>query len=112
MGGREARPSVRLLRERQREGIAIAKAKGVYKGRKKALTSEQAAELIVCARSGMPKAELARRSGLSPLTIDRVERGEECRLDTKRKIILALGLSIEEKNRVFGAANEVVKRRR
>jgi DNA-binding XRE family transcriptional regulator len=39
----------------------------------------------------MSKAELARRAGVSPLTIDRVESGLECRLDTKRKIILALG---------------------
>ena len=58
-----------LIRERQREGIAIAKAKGVYKGRKKALTSEQAAELVECARSGMPKAELARSYGISRETL-------------------------------------------
>jgi DNA-binding XRE family transcriptional regulator len=49
----------------------------------------------------MSKAELARRAGVSPLTIDRVERGEGCRLDTKRKIILALGLKIQDKDRVF-----------
>jgi DNA invertase Pin-like site-specific DNA recombinase len=58
-----------LIRERQREGIAIAKAKGVYKGRKKALTSEQAAELFECARSGMPKAVLARSYGISRETL-------------------------------------------
>ena len=58
-----------LIRERQREGIAIAKAKGVYKGRKKALTSEQATELVECARSGMPKAELARSYGISRETL-------------------------------------------
>jgi DNA invertase Pin-like site-specific DNA recombinase len=58
-----------LIRERQREGIAIAKAKGVYKGRKKALTAEQAAELFECARSGMPKAELARSYGISRETL-------------------------------------------
>ena len=58
-----------LIRERQREGIAIAKAKGIYKGRKKALTSEQAAELFECARSGMPKAELARNYGISRETL-------------------------------------------
>jgi DNA-binding XRE family transcriptional regulator len=52
----------------------------------------------------LSKAELARRAGVSPLTIDRVERGEACRLDTKRKIILALGVPIQEKNRVFGGA--------
>lgn len=43
-----------LLRERQAEGIAIAKAKGVYKGRKKALAADEAQELVKLARSGMP----------------------------------------------------------
>ena len=40
----------------------------------------------------MSKAELARRAGVSPLTIDRVEAGHPCRMDTKRKILEALGL--------------------
>jgi len=47
------------------------------------------------------KAELGRKAGLSPLTIDRVENGMECRMDTKRKIILALGLKLTDKNLVF-----------
>ena len=49
----------------------------------------------------MSKAELARRAGVSVLTIDRVERGSSCRLDTKRKIILALGMKVTERNQVF-----------
>jgi DNA-binding XRE family transcriptional regulator len=49
----------------------------------------------------MSKAELARRAGVSPLTIDRVERGASCRLDTKRKIILALGMKVSDRARVF-----------
>ena len=49
----------------------------------------------------MSKAELARKAGLSTLTIDRVEAGRPCRLDTKRKILLALGMRISDKNRVF-----------
>jgi DNA-binding XRE family transcriptional regulator len=49
----------------------------------------------------MSKAELARRAGVSVLTIDRVERGSECRVDTKRKIILALGFTVEERRKVF-----------
>lgn len=49
----------------------------------------------------MSKSELARKSGVSTLTIDRIERGEKCRMETKRKIILALGFSIEDKNKVF-----------
>ncbi len=51
----------------------------------------------------MSKAELARKSGLSTLTIDRVEAGKACRLDTKRKILHALGLKVSDKDRVFGA---------
>lgn len=49
----------------------------------------------------MSKSELARKAGVSPLTIDRIERGESCRMETMRKIILALGFSLEEKNKVF-----------
>jgi DNA-binding XRE family transcriptional regulator len=51
----------------------------------------------------MSKAELARKAGLSTLTIDRVEAGRPCRLDTKRKILLALGLRVSDKDRVFGS---------
>jgi DNA-binding XRE family transcriptional regulator len=54
----------------------------------------------------MSKAELARKAGLSTLTIDRVEAGRPCRLDTKRKILLALGLRITDKHQVFEAAVE------
>jgi DNA-binding XRE family transcriptional regulator len=50
----------------------------------------------------MSKAELARKAGLSSLTIDRIEAGRPCRLDTKRKILLALGLRVSDKDQVFG----------
>lgn len=49
----------------------------------------------------MSKAELARKAGLSALTIDRVESGMHCRMDTKRKIMLALGLKLTDKDKVF-----------
>lgn len=49
----------------------------------------------------MSKAELAREAGVSALTIDRVEKGFPCRMDTKRKIIKALGMGLEERERVF-----------
>ena len=49
----------------------------------------------------LSKAELARSAGISPLTIDRIERGKSCRLATKRKILLALGLKVSQKRRVF-----------
>jgi DNA-binding XRE family transcriptional regulator len=54
----------------------------------------------------MSKAELARKAGLSTLTIDRVEAGRPCRLDTKRKILLALGFKISDKDQVFGLLSE------
>ena len=54
-------------------------------------------------REGMllSKSELARKAGVSPLTIDRIENGYSCRLDTKRKIIQALGLKLSDRSRVF-----------
>jgi DNA-binding XRE family transcriptional regulator len=51
----------------------------------------------------LSKAELARKAGVSSLTIDRIERGEKCRLETMRKILLALGFSLDEKEKVFQA---------
>jgi len=54
----------------------------------------------------MSKAELARRAGLSTLTIDRVERGMKARMDTKRKILEALGLKPTDRVMVFGDAEE------
>ena len=50
----------------------------------------------------LSKAELARKAGISTLTIDRVEKGKSCRLETKRKIILALGLTLSEGQKIFG----------
>ena len=49
----------------------------------------------------LSKAELARLAGISPLTLDRIERGKACRVATKRKILLALGLKTNQRERVF-----------
>ena len=49
----------------------------------------------------MSKAELARKAGVTVQTIDRIEKGYECRLATKRKIILALGYELAERTKVF-----------
>jgi len=49
----------------------------------------------------MSKAELARLAGVSAVTIDRIERGEQCRVETKRKIILALGFALTDREEVF-----------
>jgi DNA invertase Pin-like site-specific DNA recombinase len=54
-----------LIRERQREGIALAKRAGVYRGRKPSLTSEQADDLRTRVASGGKKAVLAREFGIS-----------------------------------------------
>lgn len=52
----------------------------------------------------MSKAELARKAGVSPLTIDRIEKGKSCRMETRRKIILALGYSLSDKDKIFPGA--------
>ncbi len=49
----------------------------------------------------MSKAELARKAKISSLTIDRIESGNSCRLETKRKIIKALGYKLSERAKVF-----------
>ncbi|MFC1840835.1 helix-turn-helix transcriptional regulator [Thermodesulfobacteriota bacterium] len=49
----------------------------------------------------MSKAELADKAGVSAQTIDNLEKGKSCRMDTKRKIIIALGYEISEKNKIF-----------
>lgn len=58
-----------LIRERQREGIALAKKRGAYRGRKKALTPEQVADLCQRATAGEQKAALAREFGISRETL-------------------------------------------
>ena len=52
----------------------------------------------------LTKAELARKAGISPLTLTRIESGRDCRVDTKRKVLLALGFRPVDKDKVFGAA--------
>lgn len=59
----------------------------------------------------LTKAELARKAGISPLTLARIEAGSDCRVDTKRKIIFALGLRPTDKDRVFGSLGVVVARK-
>ncbi len=49
----------------------------------------------------LSKSELARLAGISPLTLDRIEKGMACRMATKRKILLALGLKVSQKQRIF-----------
>ena len=58
-----------LIRERQREGIALAKEKGVYKGRRPVLTGEQRSELGRRAASGESKLHLAKEYGICRETV-------------------------------------------
>ncbi len=49
----------------------------------------------------MSKAELARKAGISVITLGRVESGKSCRMATKRKLLQALGFMISDKEKVF-----------
>ena len=49
----------------------------------------------------MSKAELARQANVSPITINRIENHMPCRLETQRKILLALGLKPADKQKIF-----------
>ena len=50
----------------------------------------------------MSKAELAREANVSPITITRIEQGKPCRMETKRKILLALGYNLADAKKIFG----------
>jgi DNA invertase Pin-like site-specific DNA recombinase len=65
-----------LIKERQREGIALAKQRGAYRGRKKALSHERASELRRRAAAGEKKAILAREFGISRETLYQYLRPE------------------------------------
>ena len=53
----------------------------------------------------MTQAQLARKAKVALRTIHSVEKGMNCRMDTKRKILLALGLRFEDKDQVFPPAS-------
>ena len=58
-----------LIRERQREGIAIAKQRGAYRGRKRSLSDGMVAELMQRVAGGEQKAAIARDLGISRETL-------------------------------------------
>jgi DNA invertase Pin-like site-specific DNA recombinase len=58
-----------LLRERQREGIALAKQRGAYRGRKRSLNAEQIGEVQRRIAAGEQKARVAREMGISRETV-------------------------------------------
>jgi len=49
----------------------------------------------------MSKTELSRQANVSPITISRIEKGMPCRMDTQRRILLALGLKPADKHKIF-----------
>jgi DNA-binding XRE family transcriptional regulator len=49
----------------------------------------------------LSKTELAKKANISPGTITRIEQGIPCRVETKRKIILALGYNLADKKKIF-----------
>ncbi len=49
----------------------------------------------------LSKTELAKKANISPRTITRIEQGMPCRVETKRKIILALGYNLADKKKIF-----------
>ncbi len=55
----------------------------------------------------MTQAQLARKAKVALRTIHSVEKGMNCRMDTKRKILLALGLRFEDKDQVFPPARSL-----
>jgi len=65
MMGAFAEFELELIKERQREGIRLAKAKGIYVGRKKILTEDQVVELSNLAKTGIKKTKLAKRFRMS-----------------------------------------------
>jgi DNA invertase Pin-like site-specific DNA recombinase len=66
-----------LIHERQREGIALARQRGAYKGRKKSLSQAAVAQLRQRLTTGMSKAQLAREFGISRQTLYQYLRGGE-----------------------------------
>src|SRR5690349_12786481 len=98
----EARPGGEVDKEAKTSGAAAGNpAPRPAAGHGKTKTRKNNLKKIRLERM-MSKAELARRAGVSTLTIDRVERGISCRMDTKRKVLEALGLKPSDRVAVFG----------
>jgi DNA invertase Pin-like site-specific DNA recombinase len=66
-----------LIKERQREGIALAKKRGAFKGRKELLSQAEVAEIHQRIARGMSKAQVAREFGISRQTLYQSLRGAE-----------------------------------
>ena len=71
-----------IIRERQAEGIKIAKTKGIYKGRKASLTYDQVEEIKIKIAAGVPKAKIAREYKCNRETIYRYLRDSQLALSS------------------------------
>jgi DNA-binding XRE family transcriptional regulator len=74
--------------------VVIKKIYGILKMAKNSLREVRESLL-------MSKAELSRKANVSPVTIGRIEKGMSCRMETKRKILIALGYNLSDKNKIF-----------
>ncbi|WP_184213144.1 recombinase family protein [Granulicella aggregans] len=77
-----------LIRERQREGIELAKKRGVYKGRPRTLGAEIVASLVQRLELGEKPSTLAREFGISRMTLHRYRTkvsGEEAKIEEKKR---------------------------
>lgn len=63
-----------LIKERQMEGIALAKARGAYKGRKPSLGADRVTELLARIQAGSKITHLAREFGVTRETIYQYKR--------------------------------------
>jgi DNA invertase Pin-like site-specific DNA recombinase len=66
-----------LIKERQREGIVLAKKRGAFKGRKKSLSQTEVAEIRRQIEAGTSKSQIAREFGISWETLYKYLRGIE-----------------------------------
>ncbi|SAE94623.1 Resolvase for Tn21 [Enterobacter cloacae] len=82
-----------LIRERQREGIVLAKQRGAYRGRKKSLNSEQIAELKRRVAAGDQKTLVARDFGISRETL---YQGTVAKLAMRQPFVLFKGLTFQK----------------
>ena len=81
-----------LIHERQREGIALAKQRGAYKGRKKSLSETQVGQLRAQLATGISKAQVAREFGISRETLYQYLKGRHQFGGMRRGVWLLLGL--------------------
>lgn len=100
-----------LIKERQAEGIAIAKANGVYKGRKRALTREQVADARDRIGTGVPKVVVACTRAMTTSAVSYRQRGsgKSWSRPLKHKCLAGQGRYVALRNRLSkspGVSNE------